>query len=109
MSAAEISDLIISKSTYFEVTFDITNDDGTNAPLTGATSVAKIRKYPSSPIYASFTTSINTSTSTLTLSMLPEVTATLTPGRNYFDVLITKSSKPIKSIKGTIIVEETVS
>jgi hypothetical protein len=109
MSVAEISDLIISKSTYFEVTFDITNDDGTNAPLAGATSTAKIRKYPSSPTYASFTTSIDTSTSTITLTMAPEVTATLTPGRNYFDVLITKSSKPVKAIKGTIIVDETVS
>lgn len=109
MSAAEISDLVISKSTYFEVTFDITNDDGTNAPLVGATSTAKVRKYPSSPTYTSFTTSINTSTSTITLSMTPDVTATLTPGRNYFDVLITKTSKPIKAIKGTIIVEETVS
>lgn len=109
MSAAEISDLIINKSTYFEVTFDITNDDGTNASLTGATSIAKIKKYPSSPTYASFDTSINIFTATITLSMSADVTATLTPGRNYFDVLIISNSKPIKVIKGTIIVEETVS
>lgn len=109
MSAAEISDLTISKSTYFEVTFDITNDDGTNASLFGATSTAKIKKYPSSPTYTPFTTSINTSTSTITLSMTSEVTATLIPGRNYFDVLIINNFKPIKAIKGTIIVEETIS
>lgn len=109
MSAAEISDIIINKSTYFEVTFDVTNEDGTIPSLVGATSLAKIRKYPSSPTYTAFNTYINTSYSTITLSLTESMTATLTPGRNYFDILVIQAGKTIKIIKGTMIVEETVS
>lgn len=103
--------LNIEKGTDFEATFNVSNADGSVFLLSNFIASAKIRKHPTAPISKSFSTSITVQTGEIKISMGSTVTADLTPGRNYYDVLITKNStnKVQKVFEGTIIVSDTVS
>lgn len=122
MAVAEITSLVLEKGTDFEATFKIFNDDNSIASLNNSTAVSKIRKYPTSPSAISFkgpplteggqptqNPSINTSNSTITIYLTKEQTLSLISGRNYFDILVTKGSNTFKVLKGTIMVEESIS
>jgi hypothetical protein len=103
--------LTIEKGTTFEATFNVNNADGSVFSLANYTATAKIRKHPTSPESKSFSTSITISTGEIKISMGSTVTADLTSGRNYYDVLITQSGsgKVQKVFEGTAIVGDTVS
>lgn len=122
MAVAEINNIIIEKGTDFEATFKIFNDDNSLATLSGTSVVSKIRKYPTSPNSVSFggpplvpggppsgSPSININSGTVTIYLSKEQTTTLSSGRNYFDILLTKASNTFKVLKGTIIVEDSSS
>jgi hypothetical protein len=103
--------LTIEKGTSFETTFNITNSDGSVFVLTNFSATAKIRKHPTATASTSFSTTITTATGEIKISMGSTLTADLTPGRNYYDVIITNSvtSKIQKVFEGTVIVSDTVS
>lgn len=110
MAVAEITTLIIDKGTDFETEFTLFNPDNSAASLAGLTTTyAKIRKYPSSPSYESFTANVTTSTGVIKLSLNPTQTSRLASGRNYFDVVLAMNNKLVKVIKGTAIVQESTS
>lgn len=110
MAVAEITNIVIEKGTYFEATFNLFEPDSSATALTGLTTTyARIRKYPSSSLYEEFSKTITTNTGTIKLSLTPEQTSNLKPGRNYFDVVLTMEGKKVKVIKGTVIVEESAS
>lgn len=110
MAVAEITNLIIEKGTYFEATFNLFEADSSSAILSGLTTTyASIRKHPTSTDSVEFSKTITAGTGTIKLSLTAEQTATLKAGRNYFDVVLTISGKKTKVIKGTAIVEESVS
>lgn len=110
MAVAEITNLIIQKGTDFEVSFNLFNDDSSIATLAGLTTTyAKIAKHPSSTNYQTFNVSITGGSGLIKLSLDSTKTSQLEAGRNYFDVILTISSKKTQVVRGTAIVEESVS
>mgnify|MGYP003343448977 CR=1 FL=1 len=110
MAVAEITNLVIDKGTDFEATFNLFDPDQSTSVLSGLTTTyASIRKYPESTEGEVFTTEITTLTGTIKLRLSLSQTANLQAGRNYFDVVLTTGGKRVKIIKGTAIVEESVS
>ena len=103
--------LTIEKGTSFEATFNVLNADGSVFSLLNYAASAKIRKHPTAPISKTFSTTITVQTGEIKISMGSTVTADLTSGRNYYDVLITQSgtNKIQKVFEGTAIVSDTVS
>lgn len=109
MAAQEITGLTIEKGTDFSVSFAIDAADGAPINLVNYTAVAKIRRHPKAASYKTFTTSIDGVLGYVTLLMSKEDTKDLISGRNYFDVLLTYNNETTKPVKGTIIVEDTIS
>lgn len=110
MAIAEITNIIIEKGTDFEATFNLFEPDQSAVVLAGLTTTyASIRKFPESTAYEEFSKTITAATGTIKLTLSATQTANLKAGRNYFDVILTVYSKKIKVIKGTAIVEESVS
>lgn len=101
----------IEKGTNFESTFTVTNSDGSAFSLNNYTATSKIRKHPTASTSKSFSVTITVSTGEIKISMSSSNTAELTSGRNYFDVLITKTSDGsiTKVMEGTALVVDTVS
>lgn len=110
MAVATVN-LILEKGTDFYATFNIRLSDATTLYLNEFTGVAKIRKYPTSPISHTFDLEIDPATSAVTISMSKEDTMDLESGRNYFDVFLTETATQItsKAVEGSIIVYDSIS
>ena len=110
MAVAEVNNLIIEKGTYFEATFNLFDPDSSAATLTGLTTTyAYIRKHSSSTVFEEFSSTVTGGTGTIKLSLTDTQTSNLEVGRNYFDVVLTIEGKKKKVLKGTAIVEESLS
>jgi hypothetical protein len=110
MAVAEITNIVIEKGTNFEATFNLFDPDQSSSVLSGLTTTyASIRKFPNAIIVEEFSKTITAGTGTIKLSLSAEQTSRLTAGRNYFDVVLTITGKKTKVIRGTAIVEESVS
>jgi hypothetical protein len=110
MAVAEITNIVIEKGTDFEATFNLFDPDQSATVLSGLTTTyAAIRKYPDATEYEEFSKTITAGTGTIKLSLSATQTANLKAGRNYFDVVLTISGRKVKVIKGTAMVEESVS
>lgn len=103
--------LNIEKGTDFEAIFNVSNSDGSVFSLSNYSVSSKIRKHPTAETSKSFSTSITVATGEIKISMASTVTANLSSGRNYYDVMITHNStgKIQKVFNGTVIVSDTVS
>jgi len=103
--------LTIEKGTDFEATFNVTNSDNSVYSLTNQAATAKIRKHPTATSSKSFSIGITTATGKVVISMASTITADLSEGRNYYDVILTHSStgKIIKIFQGMAMVNNTVS
>jgi len=103
--------IVIEKGTNFEATFDVKNSDDSVFLLANQSATAKIRKYPTATSSKSFTTTITVATGKIAISMGSTVTADLSEGRNYYDVILTHSStgKITKIFEGMAMVNNTVS
>lgn len=110
MAVSEITNIVIEKGTDFEVTFSLFDLDQSSIVLSGLTTTyAAIRKYPEATEGQEFSKTIISGTGTIKLTLTASQTANLKAGRNYFDVILTIDGKRTKIIKGTAIVEESVS
>lgn len=110
MAVAEVTNVVIEKGTHFEATFNLFDPDQSSAVLSGlSTTYARIRKYPTATSYEEFGKTITAGTGTIKLTLTADQTSNLSPGRNYFDVVLTIDGKKTKVIKGTAIVSESVS
>ena len=113
MAVAEINHLTIDKGTDFNESFKIYNDDGSVLGInTTYSGTSKLKKYPTSPTEYPFNVSFDVDNDEVLISMASTVTSTLPSGRCYFDLILTSGfSNPItkKYVKGTIIVNESVS
>ena len=104
--------ITIEQGTDFENVYTVTNPDGTPLDLTGYTAAAKIIKFPgSSTTSSSFNVGIITSAGQVIVSMANTVSGALTPGRYYYDVIITASAsnKKTKIIEGMALVTPSAS
>lgn len=112
MAVAEITSLTIERGTDFDATFNILESDLSPLSLAYYSGFSKIRKYPTSSNYHSFTVGITTATGEVVISMGATTTSLLTPGRNYFDIVIVSpsisGSVKTKVVEGTIIVSESI-
>lgn len=108
--AVPVVNINIEKGADFSNTFTINNYDGSVFNLNGYTAIAKIRKYPESPISHPFAVGITSFAGKITLSMGSTATLDLTNGRNYYDILIT-SDEGVKTrvIEGSALVSPSIS
>jgi hypothetical protein len=110
MAVAEINNLVIEKGTDFSTEFSLFESDNSAAVLTSlGTAYATIRKHPTATSYKNFSLTITAGTGKVKMSMTAADTSELIAGRNYFDVVLTIGGLKTKIIKGTILVEESVS
>lgn len=99
--------LTMEQGEDFEAIFDVTNADNAQAGLTGYTAMATLRKYPGDSIGYSFSTTLTTSQGKVAIGMASSVTASLTPGRHYYDIFLINSAgngKKYKAVEGNILV-----
>lgn len=95
----------IEQGADFATTYTITNSDGSVYNLTGASAVAKVKKYPGASSSSNMSTSLIASTGKIQVSLANTVTAVMDPGRYYYDILVTDSSnKKTRVIEGQAIV-----
>lgn len=88
--AAGYSNLYIEAGTTFNTTITLDDVYNNSYNLVGYTASSQIRKsYYSSTPTATFTTAINTTTGTISLSLSPAITANIAPGRYVYDTIIT--------------------
>jgi len=102
--------LEIEAGATFSLEFEYKNDDGTLFDFTGWTAKAQIRQTPSSATALEITTSINTSTSVITISLTAVQTATLT-ATNYvwaMELTQTSTSKVVRLVEGGVVVSPEV-
>jgi hypothetical protein len=113
MAAYEINNLVIEKGEDFDESFKIYNSDGTVLTLDSSfTGVSKLKKHPNSKTEYPFDLILDNENNEVNISMASTITSTLPSGRCCFDVLLTYGyAEPTtkKYIKGTIIVNDTVS
>jgi hypothetical protein len=113
MAVYEINSLTIEKGTDFDETFNIYNEDGSPLGINSSfTGVAKIKKYPSSPVGYPLDLYLNAETNEVNISMAATMTSQLPSGRCYFDIILTygyADTTTKKFVKGTIIVGDTAS
>lgn len=110
MSVAAVN-LILEKGTDFEAEFNIQTSDASPLILSNYTGVAKIRKYPTSPISYNFVVAIDPIDPIIKITMSKINTMKLESGRNYFDIFITETISGLtsKAIEGSIIVYDSIS
>lgn len=110
MAVQEINSLTIEMGTYFEVTFNLFEPDNSAAILSGfVTAYSAIRKHSTSDKVEEFSNVVDPTDGTITISLTEEQTSNLSPGRNYFDIVVDMDGKRTKVIKGTAIVAESMS
>jgi len=106
-----VVNIAIEKGTDFSAVYNVTNSDNSVYLLANQSASAKIRKHPAATSSKSFQASITIATGKIQISMGSTVTAELSTGRNYYDVILTNTitNKVIKIFEGTAIVKDTVS
>lgn len=93
--AAGYQDLLIEQGTTFYMSIALDDAYGNNYDLNSVSAASQMRKsYYSANPTATFNTSIEPSTSTITLSLESAQTANIAPGRYVYDTIITYSGGP---------------
>ena len=90
---AAIANLSIQQGASFSSDVTVTTDAGEVFDLTGHSSFGQLSKgFSSTQDRTTFTTSINTTTGVITITLTPAQTAALEEGRYVYDVVIVKTS-----------------
>ena len=79
----------IEQGADFTSTFTITNSDGSVFSMSNASAIAKVKKHPTAGIAYTFSTSIESATGKITLTMTDDITSAMESGRYYYDILLT--------------------
>jgi hypothetical protein len=99
------ANLVIDQGSTFSTDLSLQDDYGDPMNLSGYTANSQIRKwYTSSNASATFSTSINTSSGTITLDLSATQTSNLTSGRYVYDVEINNGSTVSRIVEGIITV-----
>lgn len=92
------ANLVIDQGSSFSATIDVTDASGNVYNLTGYTVAAQMRKNYTSSAAVTFSTTHSGSAGSITLSLLPTVTATIEPGRYLYDVEIKTSGGSVTRV-----------
>jgi len=109
---ASIANLIVEQGATFSSDITVTEDDGSIFDLTGHNSFGQMTKgYDTSNTRTTFTTSNNTATGVVTISLTAAQTAALDEGRYVYDVVVVKTadSTVTRVVEGIITVNSRVS
>ena len=97
--AAGYSNLYMEQGTSFSTSITLDDVYNNSYNLVGYTASSQIRKsYYSSTPTATFITSINSTTGTITLSLAAPVTANIAAGRYVYDTIITDTDHNVTRI-----------
>lgn len=102
------ANLVIDQGATYEVTLDLTDENGDILQLTGYSANAQMRKWYTSTNSTSFSTDINAVAGTISLSLTAGQTANLTAGRYVYDVEVTSSGVISRIIEGIVTVTPNV-
>ncbi len=102
------ANLVIDQGATYEVTLDLTDENGDILNLGGYSANSQLRKWYTSTNSTAFSTSINTLAGTITLSLTATQTANLTAGRYVYDVEVTSSNVVSRIIEGIVTVTPNV-
>lgn len=102
--AAGYSNLYMEQGTSFSTSITLDDVYNNSYNLVGYTASSQIRKsYYSSTPTATFVTSINSTTGTITLALAAPVTANIAAGRYVYDTIITDTNlNVIRILEGVI-------
>lgn len=99
------ANLVIDQGSTYNVTLDLTDENGDALNLNNYTANSQIRKwYTSSNPAATFTTTINASSGELTLSLTATETSNLVAGRYVYDVELTQNGVVSRVVEGIVTV-----
>lgn len=101
---AGIQNLVVDQGTSFEITVNVTLDDGSEKDLTDYTVSSQIRKSYYTNTYTNFTTAKVDLLGEITLSLTPTQTSALKAGRYVYDVEIASSSETVRVLEGIVTV-----
>lgn len=102
------ANLVIDQGATYEVTLDLTDENGDILNLAGYSANSQLRKWYTSTNSTAFSTSINSVAGTITLSLTATQTANLTAGRYVYDVEVTSSNVVSRIIEGIVTVSPNV-
>jgi len=102
------ANLVIDQGATYEVTLDLTDENGDILNLNGYSANSQLRKWYTSTNSTAFSTSINAAAGTITLSLSATQTANLTAGRYVYDVEVTSSGVISRIIEGIVTVSPNV-
>jgi hypothetical protein len=99
------ANLVIDQGTTFSTDLSLTDENGDVLNLIGYSANSQVRKwYTSSNAAAVFSTSINTTSGVVTLSLTANQTSNLVAGRYVYDVEIDDGSVISRIVEGIITV-----
>jgi hypothetical protein len=108
--AAGYTNLYIEQGTTFSTTITLDDVTGSAYNLTSYTASSQIRKsYYQANASATFATSINANTGTITLNLDAPTTANITPGRYVYDTILINGSNVIRILEGIAEIAPSVS
>jgi hypothetical protein len=92
------ANLVVDQGTSFSATIDLTDASGVVFNLTGYTVAAQMRKNYASSTAVNFTSSHTGVNGKINLTLLPNTTNALSPGRYLYDVEITSSGGAVTRV-----------
>lgn len=103
--AVSAVNITIEQGADYSATYNIKNPDESSASLLNYTALGTLKKHSGAATGDAFTTSLNTDTSVLTTTLSRTVTASLNPGRYYYDIfLVALDGTRTKIIEGNALV-----
>ena len=102
---ASKANLVIDQGSTFSTDLSLSDENGDGLVLNGYTANSQIRRwYTSTNAAATFTTSINTVSSVITLTLTANQTSNLVSGRYVYDVEITDGVEVSRIVEGIVTV-----
>jgi len=102
------SNISIYTGTNFEQTYTL--EDGAGPiNLTGYTIISKMKKHPTSLSSTTFSSStVNVSAGRIKISLSPEQTIILKPGKYVYDIILYKNGQATRIVEGEVFVKKSV-
>lgn len=102
------SNIVIDQGATFSTDLTLTDENGDALNLVGYTANSQLRKWYTSSNSVAFSTSANTDTGVVTLSLTANQTAALTAGRYVYDVEISDGTTISRIVEGIVTVTPNV-